>query len=116
MAEVQDIFNRIREKQGEQKILKDIHKSVLINSQEYQLVLEELKELKEKKKKIQSVLESDLKEEFDKIDEIKTYIASDKEMLSNMALSQIIKGEKIEITDEKNNKYGPILSVKFEKI
>jgi hypothetical protein len=36
-------------------------------------------------------------------------------MLSNMALSQIIKGEKVEIVDEKNNKYTPVLSVKFEK-
>jgi len=115
MAEVQDIFNRIREKQNEQKTLKDIHRSVLANSQEYQLVLDELKELKDKKKQIQSVLESDLKEEFDKIDEIKSYIASDREMLSNMALSQIIKGEKVEIVDEKNNKYTPVLSVKFEK-
>ena len=116
MKEVQEVFNRIKDKQNEQKILKDIHRSVLANSQEYQLVLEELKELKDKKKKIQQSLESDLKEEFQKIDEIKSYIASDREMLSNMTLSQFLKGEKVEITDEKNNKYGPIFSVRFEKI
>jgi len=116
MKEVQDVFNRINEKKLEQKTLKDIHRSVLANSQEYQSVLEELKELKEKKKKIQSSLEADLKEEFQKIDEIKSYIASDREMLSNMTLTQFLKGEKVEIMDDKNNKYGPVFSVRFEKI
>lgn len=116
MAEAQEIFNRIKEKKNEQKNLKDIHRSVLANSQEYQLILEELKELKDKKKKIQSSLESDLKEEFAKIDEIKSYIASDREMLSNIALTQMLKGEKVEVADEHNNKYGPVFSVRFEKI
>lgn len=116
MKDVQEVFNRIKEKQAEQRTLRDIHRSVLANSQEYQLVLDEAKALKEKKKKVQSALESELKEEFQKIDEIKSYIASDREMLSNMALTQLLKGEKVEISDDKNNKYGPVFSVRFEKI
>jgi len=116
MKEAQEVWSRIKEKQTAQKTLKDIHRSVLANSQEYQLVLEELKVLKEKKKKVQSSLESDLKEEFQKIDEIKSDIASDREMLSNIALSQLLKGEKVELSDEHNNKYGPVFSVRFEKI
>jgi len=116
MKDVQEVFSRIKERQGEQKTLKDIHRSVLVNSQEYQLILEELKTLKDRKKKIQSALESDLKEEFQKIDAIKTDIASDREMLSNMALTKLLAGEKVEVADNKNNKYGPIFSVRFEKI
>lgn len=116
MQDVQEIFTRIKAKQAEQKTLKEVHRSVLDNSQEYQLVLEELKALKEKKKKIQNALEADLKEEFQKMDEIKTYIASDKEMLSNMALTQLIKGQKIEVSDEHNNKYEPVFTVRFEKL
>lgn len=116
MAAVQEVFNRIKAKQAEQKTLKEIHRSVLQNSQEYQLVLAELKELKDKKKKVQTALESDLKAEFSKLDELKTYIASDREMLSNMTLTSLLKGERVELLDEYDNKYGPIFSVRFEKI
>ncbi len=116
MKEVQEIFNRIKEKQQEQKVIKGIHRDVMANSQEYQAVLEEYKALKEKKKKIETNLKSDLKEEFQKLDEIKNYIASDREMLSNMALTQLVKGETVEVVDEHNNKYQPVFNVRFEKI
>ncbi len=116
MKDVQEIFNRIKEKQQEQKVLKGIHRDVMANSQEYQLILEEIKAVKEKKKKVEDNLKSDLKSEFQKLDEIKSYIASDKEMLSNMALTQLIKGETVGVVDEHNNKYQPVFSVRFEKI
>jgi len=116
MANVQEIFNRIKVKQGEYKTVKSIEKDVMTNSQEYQLILEEIKALKDKKRKIEIALKSDLRSELDKMDAIKLDIASDREMLSNLALTQLIKGESVTVIDEKNNKYGPIFSVRFEKI
>lgn len=116
MKDVQEVFNRIKEKQQEQKIIKGIHRDVMANSQEYQLIMEELRAIKEKKKKIEENLKSELKSEFQKLDEIKNYIASDREMLSNMALTQLIKGEAVGVVDEHNNKYQPVFSVRFEKI
>jgi predicted phage gp36 major capsid-like protein len=116
MKDVQEIFNRIKEKQQEQKVLKGVQRDVLANSQEYQLVLEEVKAIKEKKKQIESNLKSELRSELDKLDEIKSYIASDREMLSNLALTQLIKGETVGVVDEHNNKYQPVFSVRFEKI
>jgi predicted transcriptional regulator len=115
MPNVQEIFNRIQEKQKEQKTLRGIHRDVYTNSAALQQVLEEMKDLKEKKKKIENALKADLKSELDKMDEIKNYIASDREMLSNLALTQLIKGEAIQITDEHNNKYEPIFTVRFAK-
>ena len=52
MKDVQEVFNRIKEKQQEQRIIKGIHRDVMANSQEYQLMMKEYKAMKEKKKKI----------------------------------------------------------------
>lgn len=115
MADVQQIFNKIKERQKEQKTIKQIYRDVLNNSQEYQNVLEELDSLKIKKKKIEEVLKSELKSEMDQLNSIKVDIESEKEILSQATLAKILKGEQIELVDENNNKYEPIFSVRFRK-
>ena len=37
-------------------------------------------------------------------------------MMSDIALNKIMKGETVEITDQYDNKYEPLFSVKFRKI
>lgn len=115
MADVQQIFNKIKERQKEQKTLKQIYRDVLANSQEYQNIIEELDTLKAKKKKIEEVLKSELRSEIDQLNSIKVDIDSEKEILSQATLSKILKGEAIELVDEHNNKYEPIFSVRFKK-
>lgn len=115
MADVQQIFNKIKERQKEQKTIKQIYRDVLSNSQEYQNVLEELDSLKIKKKKIEEVLKSELRSEMDQLNSIKVDIESEKEILSQATLAKILKGEQIELVDENNNKYEPIFSVRFRK-
>jgi hypothetical protein len=53
MVNVQEIFSKIKEKQKEQKTIKQMYRDVLTNSQEYQNILEELDSLKIKKKKLE---------------------------------------------------------------
>ncbi|HNV12631.1 MAG TPA: hypothetical protein PK686_01205 [bacterium] len=115
MADVQQIFNKIKERQKEQKTIKQIYRDVLNNSQEYQNVLEELDSLKIKKKKIEEVLKSELRSEMEQLNSIKVDIESEKEILSQATLAKILKGEQIELVDENNNKYEPIFSVRFRK-
>ena len=53
---------------------------------------------------------------MDKLYSIKTDIESEKEILNQAALTKILKGENIEITDEYNNKYEPIFNIRFKKM
>ncbi|MFA7050423.1 MAG: hypothetical protein WC164_04935, partial [Patescibacteria group bacterium] len=115
MADVQQIFNKIKERQKEQKTLKQIYKDVLANSQEYQDILEELDTLKAKKKKVEEILKGELRSEIDQLNSIKVDIDSEKEILSQATLTKILKGEPVELVDENNNKYEPIFSVRFKK-
>jgi predicted transcriptional regulator len=115
MNDLQTIFNRIKDKQKEQKTLKAVYRDVQANSREYQEVLEELKVLKEKKKKLEDGFHSEMRAELDQLDAIKSDIASDREMLSDIALTQLMKGETVGVQDEYENKYEPVFSVRFKK-
>ncbi|MFH0853974.1 MAG: hypothetical protein V1891_00560 [bacterium] len=115
MQNIQEVFNRIKEKKQEAKEIKKIYKEALSNSQKYKDASEELKVLKEKKKATEESIKSDFTDEFDKLDIIKADIESDQILLNDIALNQLIKGETVEIFDENNAKYEPIFTVNFKK-
>lgn len=115
MSKLQEVFNRIQESKKEQKKIKDMYRDALLNSQEYQNAVEELKTLREKKKEIENNIQLDFSSEFDKLDTLKLDIENDMMLLSDAALTQLMKGETVEITDQYENKYEPVFSVKFKK-
>lgn len=115
MANIQEIFNRIAETKRKQKDIKSIYRDALASSHEYQLVLEEIKKVKEKKKQIEGVIKSDFTSELSTLDRLKIDIESDNELLSDASLNQLVKGQSISLVDDNNNKYEPIFSVRFKK-
>jgi len=110
-----DVFKRIQDKKREQRDLKTIYREALALNGQYQEVLEELEALKIKKKKILAAVQADFKEEFDKLEGLKLNIAGDNQLLSDLALNQLTKGELIKIVDENKIEYEPIFTVRFKK-
>ena len=115
MAKLEEIFNKIQNSKKEQREIKAMYKDSLSNSAEYKKIAEEIGELKEKKKRIEENAKHDFSSEFTKLDSLKTDIESDKTILADLAINQLMKGETVEIIDDYNNKYEPIFSVKFKK-
>jgi len=103
------------ESKKEQREIKKMYRDALSTSKVYQDVLEELKVLKDRKKKIEDNIKDNFRSEFDKLDTLKTDIESDKMLISDVAINQLVKGEMVEITDQYENKYEPIFSVRFKK-
>ena len=93
-----------------------MYREALENSEEYQKTIEDLNILKEKKIQIESAIKSDFSSEFNKLENIKVDIITDLELLSDIALNHLVKGETISVQDEKKNAYEPVFSVKFKKI
>lgn len=116
MQNIQEIFNRIQEAKKKQKDIRTAYKDALASSLEYQELTEKLKTMREKKKEIERVTKEQFSSEFIKLDDLKIDIESDQEMLNDIALSKVMKGESIEITDEYDNEYEPLFSVKFKKM
>ena len=109
------VFSRIQEQKRKQKELKAMYKDALSNNGQYQKIKEEIEDLKIKKKQIEDAIKSDFKEEFDQLEGLKLNIASDNELLSDIALTQFTKGELTKLTDENKVEYEPIFTVKFKK-
>ncbi|MCK5044354.1 hypothetical protein KAR26_01315 [Candidatus Parcubacteria bacterium] len=115
MAQVQEIYDRIKNTKKEQQKIMEVYRDSLANSYKHQNVVEDLKALKEKKKQIEGSIQEDLKTEFVKLDKLKKSVEEDTQLLSDTALTDLIKGKEVEIFDENENQYVPIFSVKFKK-
>jgi len=115
MSKIQEVFNRIQEAKQEQKKIRDMYKDALANSAKYQEVVEKLKELKQKKKELEDDIKQDFHQEFDKLETLKADIENDQQVLSDLALSKVSKGESIAVADQNNVQYEPVFSVKFKK-
>ncbi len=115
MANLQEIYNRIAENKKKQKEIRTAYKEALAGSAEYQELMEKKKTLSVKIKQIEASYKQEFNSELTKIDDLKIDLASDLELLNDAALTQLMKGETVEITDEYDNKYEPVFSVKFKK-
>lgn len=115
MADIQEIFNRIAETKKKQKDIRSAYKDALVTSLEYQEISEKLKTLREKKKQIETATKQQFASEFTKLDDYAIDLASDQELLTDAAVTKLMKGETVEVTDEYNNTYQPVFSVKFKK-
>jgi predicted nuclease with TOPRIM domain len=115
MSKIQEIYDRIKEFKEEQKIIREAYKNELSNNGDYQEIKDELDSLKQKKKEIEADIKRSMSNDFIKLEDLKLDIDTDNEMISDLAINQIMKGETVQIEDEFGNKYDPIITVKFKK-
>lgn len=115
MVNPQEIFNRIQKTKKEQKEIKTMYRQALENSKNYQDAVEELKQARDRKKKVEDGIREDFRSEFDKLETIKADLENDIMLLSDAVLVKLTKGEPIEIIDEREQKYEPVFSVRFKK-
>jgi hypothetical protein len=115
MIELKDIFGRINEQKKERKKFMDTYRDMLANSKPYQEAVEALKAAKLKKQEIESSIRSGFQQEQSELDKLKASMDADRQLMADTALSLLMKGETVEITDEHDNKYEPVFSVRFKK-
>jgi len=115
MPELHEVHAKIREQRKEKKKISDVFRDMLAQSKSYQDVIEELNTLKAKKNQIETVLKQDFQKELEEIERIAQGLKADAELLSDMALTKMMKGETVEITDENDVKYEPVFKVSFKK-
>ncbi len=115
MSNIQEVFNRIQETKSKTREVRKMYKDELENSQEYQQILEKMEGLKMRKKQIETALKEDSSNDFKKLDAYKMHIKTDMEMLSDLALNDLMAGKSVEVVDAHEQKYEPLFTVKFKK-
>lgn len=113
--DIQGIFDRIQKTKKEMKDIKVMFRDALAGNGEYQELTDKMKTLRENKKRVETAVKESFASEMQKLDDLKIDIESDTEMLNDIALTKMMKGETFELSDEYKNNYEPIFSVKFKK-
>lgn len=116
MVDIQEVYNRLQETKKKQKDIRSAFKDALSTSSEYQEILDKMKALRVKKQQVEAAIKADFSSELEKMEEYALDMKSDSMLLSDAAMTKLMKGETVEITDEYNNKFEPIFSVKFKKV
>ncbi|MDA1334492.1 MAG: hypothetical protein O2794_00550 [bacterium] len=115
MKSAQEIFDRMQEVKVEQRELRRAYKDTLDNMTDYRELVDQYNKARDKKLSIEHKVKQDSANEFAKLETMKMNLKSDQEMLSDIALTTMMKGEQVEITDQHQNEYEPVFSVKFKK-
>lgn len=115
MQDIQAIFNRVQEAKKKKKDLESAYKDALSTSLDYQELKDQVKTLREKKKQAELIIKEQFASELTQIDDLKIDIASDMELISDIAMTTLMKGDSIDIKDEYDNEYEPVIKVTFKK-
>jgi hypothetical protein len=115
MKPIQDIFDRIQEKKRTQSHLRKQYKDALLASSEYQKILDEAEKLRAKKKAYEQSIKEQSDAQFKKLDDLSLTIRQDTQMLSDVALTAIMKGEGVKVRDS-YTEYEPVFAVRFRKM
>lgn len=115
MKSVQEIFNRLQDKKKQVKVVREKYKQELASSSEYQHIADDMEKLRAKKKKYEQSIREQSGANFARIDELALAIRQDTQMLSDVAMTSIMKGERVEVKDE-HTEYEPVFAVRFKRI
>lgn len=115
MSRLQEIYNRIKASKEEKRKVNVIFKDVLAQSKPYQDVLEELKDLKVKKLRIETEIRADFSKEMEKLEQLTLEVKNDEMVLTDVALTMLMKGQSLELTDDNDQKYEPVFKISFKK-
>ncbi len=115
MPSLEEVYGRLRAKKREKSELQKVFKDELANNPRYQQVAEQLKVLKEERKSIEHQAWASASADAQRLDLLTLDIASDREMLSSLALTMYAKGQPVEIVDEMQVRWVPKFAVTFKK-
>lgn len=97
------------------RAIRAMYKDMLLSTSNYEETVQKLNGHKLQKKQMENAIKEQLGKEFDKYERLKFDLASDAMLISDLALSQYLKGQSVQVTDEKSAQYDPIFQVKFKK-
>lgn len=115
-VDLQEVYSRIQETKKKIKDIRTAYKDALSSTGSYAEIKEKIQALQMKKKQIEAGVKEGFTGELEKMDEYNLDLKSDTMLLTDAAMSKLMKGETVELIDEYNNKYEPEFSVKFKKV
>jgi septal ring factor EnvC (AmiA/AmiB activator) len=115
MKDIQEIFNELEIIKKTQKEIQAEYKDALANATEYQEIQDKIKELTDKRKEIQTMVQAEMGQRFQDFEIAKDQQKELKQMLSDIAMSNLVEGKSIELKDANDSVYEPQFNVTFKR-
>lgn len=114
MPSLEEVYRRIQASKKKQKELRDMYREALIQSKSFQEVKDELEKLTEKRRRLEAGIKNEFVNEQAQIDRLKLSVNADKQLLTDMAITQLMKGQTVEINDD-DISLEPVYNVRFKR-
>ncbi|MDO8490074.1 MAG: hypothetical protein Q7S47_01500 [bacterium] len=111
----QEIFIEIQELKKQQKDIRKMVNDARAGSPEFQQTKAELEALRQKKKTIEAGIMREFERELTKLDDLKIDLETEQEELSDVVLTQLMKGEIVKVHDAYNNSFEVVVKLNFKK-
>ncbi len=112
---IQEVFDRLQEKRHQVSVIRQKYKEELAVSTEYGRIREDLEKLRAKKKQHELAIKEQAGANFARVDELALAIRQDAQMLSDIAITTVMKGEAVAVKDDAHE-YEPVFTVRFKRI
>jgi len=116
MRDIQEVYNQLQENKKEQKGIRKEYKDALESANEYEETAGKLKELREKKKQIETMTQNRMGSRWDDYEKLKARQAELDQMVTDIAMSTLMEGRTVSIKDEFDNPYEPVYKITFKKV
>ncbi len=113
MPKLEEVYRRVQKAKKERTEINKMVRDELSSNAAYQELVEEMVELRDKKKTIEQDAKSG--SDGDRLEILKADIQSDQELLADIALNMYANEETVEIIDEYDEKWYPQFKVAFKK-
>lgn len=115
MKSAQDVFLKVQELKREKRAIRKEYADVLANEDEYTKIISEIRRLRVRKAQIEAKAQEAMGSRFARLEEVNSELVAQQEMLSDISIANLVDGLAVEVTDEFENKYEPVFSVKMRK-
>jgi len=115
MKDIQEIFNELKELENEQKVTRKDYRNILLQSPEYEAITDKLEALRAEKKEIELSAQGELGSAWDKFEENKQKIKDLKQIITDVAMTDLMEGKTVEVRDQWDTLYEPVYAITFKK-
>ncbi len=115
MKDIQEIFNELQGLKKDVGETRKDYRNILTQDPEYQSLLDDMEEFKINKKAIEESARTSLGSTWEKLEENVQNIKDLEQIITDVAMTNLMDGKTIEVRDEWDNLFEPIYKINFKK-
>lgn len=116
MRDIQEVFDQIQEHKETKKEIAREYRDTLAQTEGYEELKEEVKTLREKKKAKEAQVQVSFGSRWEEYETATAKIAELEQMLTDIAMTNLMDGKSINLKDKNNVEYEPSYKITFKKI